>query len=86
MAWSRDDMARHAAAEKIILEERLTGREVSLLMFVDGENCALMPPVGMNSSATISRKPAAIRIRARLRFESMRALSCEPLAASREGR
>jgi phosphoribosylamine--glycine ligase len=34
-----------AAAEKIILEECLTGREVSLLMFVDGENFALMPPV-----------------------------------------
>jgi phosphoribosylamine--glycine ligase len=34
-----------AAAEKIILEECLTGREVSLLMFVDGEDFALMPPV-----------------------------------------
>lgn len=34
-----------AAAEKIVLEECLTGREVSLLAFVDGENFALMPPV-----------------------------------------
>ena len=34
-----------AAAEKIILEECLSGREVSLLMFVDGEDFALMPPV-----------------------------------------
>jgi len=32
------------AVEKIVLEECLTGREVSLLMFVDGENFALMPP------------------------------------------
>ncbi|MEP6944644.1 MAG: phosphoribosylamine--glycine ligase [Acidobacteriota bacterium] len=34
-----------AAAEKIILEECLFGREVSLLMFVDGEQFVLMPPV-----------------------------------------
>ncbi|MBV9216604.1 MAG: phosphoribosylamine--glycine ligase [Acidobacteria bacterium] len=34
-----------AAAEKIVLEECLTGHEVSLLAFVDGENFALMPPV-----------------------------------------
>lgn len=34
-----------AAAEKIVLEECLVGREVSLLMFVDGEQFALMPPV-----------------------------------------
>ena len=34
-----------AAAEKIVLEECLVGREVSLLMFVDGEDFALMPPV-----------------------------------------
>ncbi len=33
------------AAEKIVLEERLFGREVSLLVFADGENFALMPPV-----------------------------------------
>ena len=34
-----------AAAAKIILEECLIGREVSLLMFADGEEFALMPPV-----------------------------------------
>jgi phosphoribosylamine--glycine ligase len=34
-----------AAAEKFVLEECLTGREVSLLAFVDGENFALMPSV-----------------------------------------
>ena len=33
-----------AAAEKIVLEECLTGKEISLLMFVDGEDFALMPP------------------------------------------
>lgn len=33
------------ASEKIVLEECLAGREVSLLMFADGENFALMPPV-----------------------------------------
>lgn len=33
------------AAERIVLEECLVGKEVSLLMFVDGENFALMPPV-----------------------------------------
>ena len=32
------------AAEKIVLEECLVGKEVSLLMFADGENFALMPP------------------------------------------
>ncbi|MBK9215729.1 MAG: phosphoribosylamine--glycine ligase [Chloracidobacterium sp.] len=32
-----------AAAEKIVLEECLVGREVSLLAFVDGESYALMP-------------------------------------------
>ena len=32
------------AAEKIILEEALLGNEVSLLLFADGENYALMPP------------------------------------------
>lgn len=32
------------AASKIVLEECLLGREVSLLMFADGENFALMPP------------------------------------------
>lgn len=33
------------AVEKIVLEECLFGREVSLLMFADGKNFALMPPV-----------------------------------------
>lgn len=33
------------AASKIVLEECLVGREVSLLMFVDGEDFVLMPPV-----------------------------------------
>ena len=33
-----------AAAEKIVLEECMFGREVSLLMFADGEDFALMPP------------------------------------------
>ncbi len=33
------------AVEKIVLEECLFGSEVSLLMFADGENFALMPPV-----------------------------------------
>lgn len=32
------------ASEKIVLEECLFGREVSLLLFADGENFALMPP------------------------------------------
>lgn len=34
-----------AAAGKIVLEECLVGKEVSLLMFADGEDFALMPPV-----------------------------------------
>jgi phosphoribosylamine--glycine ligase len=34
-----------AAAEKIVLEECLTGKEVSLLAFVNGEDYALMPAV-----------------------------------------
>lgn len=33
------------AAEKIVLEQCLAGREVSLLMFADGEDFSLMPPV-----------------------------------------
>ena len=33
------------AAQKIVLEECLVGREVSLLMFVDGKDFVLMPPV-----------------------------------------
>jgi len=34
-----------AAADKIVLEECLVGKEVSLLMFADGKDFALMPPV-----------------------------------------
>lgn len=34
----------HDAAEKIVLEEFLSGPEVSLIMFADGEDFALMPP------------------------------------------
>lgn len=37
-------IAGSEAASKIVLEECLTGREVSLLMFADGEDFALMPP------------------------------------------
>jgi phosphoribosylamine---glycine ligase len=33
------------AMSQIVLEERLIGREVSLLLFADGQNFALMPPV-----------------------------------------
>ena len=33
------------AAEKIVLEEYLEGKEVSLIMFADGTDFALMPPV-----------------------------------------
>jgi phosphoribosylamine--glycine ligase len=33
------------AVEKIVLEECLFGREVSLILFCDGKNFALMPPV-----------------------------------------
>jgi len=40
-----ESLVGSAAAEKFVLEECLTGREVSLLAFVDGENYALMPPV-----------------------------------------
>lgn len=42
-----DEMAElvgTAAAEKIVLEECLVGREVSLLAFVSGEQFAIMPP------------------------------------------
>jgi phosphoribosylamine--glycine ligase len=37
-------LAGKSAAEKIVLEECLFGREVSLLLFCDGKNFALMPP------------------------------------------
>lgn len=33
------------AMSQIVLEERLIGKEVSLIMFADGKNFALMPPV-----------------------------------------
>ncbi len=39
------DLVGADAAEKIVLEEFLEGREVSLLMFADGRDYALMPPV-----------------------------------------
>jgi phosphoribosylamine--glycine ligase len=38
-------LAGKDAAERIVLEECLFGREVSLILFTDGENFALMPPV-----------------------------------------
>lgn len=41
---SLDGLAGTGAAQKIVLEECLVGHEVSLLMFVDGEDYALMPP------------------------------------------
>lgn len=40
-----ENLVGSAAVTKIVLEECLIGREVSLLMFADGENFALMPPV-----------------------------------------
>jgi phosphoribosylamine--glycine ligase len=40
-----ESLVGSAAAEKIIIEECLTGTEVSLLAFVDGQNFALMPAV-----------------------------------------
>lgn len=40
-----EQLVGKAAARKIVLEECLFGREVSLIMFADGENFALMPPV-----------------------------------------
>lgn len=39
-----DAIAGSVAAGRIVLEECLFGREVSLIMFADGENFALMPP------------------------------------------
>ncbi len=43
-----DLMVRHvageSAAERIVLEEALTGTEASLLLFADGKDYALMPP------------------------------------------
>jgi len=40
-----EQLAGKNAAEKIVLEECLIGREVSLIMFCDGKSFALMPPV-----------------------------------------
>ena len=37
------DLIDAAAAERIVIEEALTGTEVSLLLFADGQNYALMP-------------------------------------------
>lgn len=39
------DLVGAAAAHKIVLEECLFGKELSLLLFVDGEDFAPMPPV-----------------------------------------
>ena len=38
-----EELVGSAAAQKIVLEECLTGREISLLAFADGEDFALMP-------------------------------------------
>lgn len=38
-----ENLVGAAAADKIVIEECLFGKEVSLLMFADGENFALMP-------------------------------------------
>jgi phosphoribosylamine--glycine ligase len=40
-----EELVGKAATERIVLEECLFGREVSLIMFADGANFALMPPV-----------------------------------------
>lgn len=40
-----ENLVGKSAVQKIVLEERLAGREVSLILFADGENFALMPPV-----------------------------------------
>ena len=39
-----EKIAGAEAASRIVLEECLVGREVSLIMFADGEDFALMPP------------------------------------------
>lgn len=41
---SSGEIISTVAADKIVLEECLFGREVSLLLFADGKNFALMPP------------------------------------------
>lgn len=38
------DLIDAAAAKQIVIEECLVGKEVSLIMFADGKNFALMPP------------------------------------------
>ncbi|MDQ3712224.1 MAG: phosphoribosylamine--glycine ligase [Acidobacteriota bacterium] len=40
-----ENLVGKEVVEKIVLEECLIGREVSLIIFADGENFALMPPV-----------------------------------------
>jgi len=40
-----ESFAGKSAAQRIVLEECLFGKEVSLLMFADGKDFALMPPV-----------------------------------------
>ena len=42
--WSSGALVGKEAAGKLILEETLIGHEVSLLLFADGKNYALMPP------------------------------------------
>lgn len=39
-----ESIAGKSATEKIVIEEFLKGKEVSLIMFADGEDFALMPP------------------------------------------
>jgi phosphoribosylamine---glycine ligase len=39
-----ENLAGKQAAQKIVIEEYLAGREVSLILFADGKNFALMPP------------------------------------------
>ena len=41
---SLEDLVGSEASQRIVLEERLIGPEVSLLMFVDGNDFVLMPP------------------------------------------
>ncbi len=45
-----------AAGDEVIIEERLTGPEVSLLAFCDGETVALMPPA-QDHKRGIRRRP-----------------------------
>jgi phosphoribosylamine--glycine ligase len=43
--YELENLVGNEAAKKIVLEECLFGREVSLIMFADGKNFALTPPV-----------------------------------------